>query len=117
VKNRRAAARYPSALDASCQSVQGSPDLWQAEIQDISLTGLRMAVDRRFEVGTVLTLEILHEHGAGRSKWLARVQWVRDTMQKKWSMGCAFNRQLTEEDLDTLLESRTATIVLQNRPG
>ena len=82
-RNRRAAARYPSGLGASCQRVQGSADYWQAEIQDISLTGLRMSLDRRFEAGTVLTLEILDEHGKGISKSLARVQWVRETLQKK----------------------------------
>ena len=43
--------------------MQGSQDQWQAEVQDISLTGLRMELDRRFEAGTVLTLEILNEKG------------------------------------------------------
>jgi serine/threonine protein kinase len=112
MKNRRAATRYPSLLGASCQRVQGSTARWQAEIQDISLTGLRMTLDRRFEVGTVLTLEILDEQGNGVAKTLARVQWVRETSQNRWSVGCAFHRPLTEDDLDTLLESRSATVVL-----
>ena len=111
-KNRRAAARYPSTLGASCQRVQGSTARWQAEIQDISLTGLRMTLDRRFEVGTVLTLEILDEQGNGVTKSLVRVQWVREASPNRWSIGCAFHRPLTDDDLDTLLESRSATVVL-----
>lgn len=111
-KNRRGARRYPSALAASCQRVQGSADPWQADVQDISLTGLRMELDRRFEAGTVLTLEIQNEQGSGNSRWLARVRWVRGAMDRKWSMGCSFHRSLTDAELETMLECKTATIVI-----
>ena len=75
-----------------------------------------MSLDRRFEAGTVLTLEILDENGRGISKSLARVQWVRETLQKRWSIGCAFHRPLSEDDLDALLEFRSATVVLHKDP-
>jgi serine/threonine protein kinase len=116
-KNRRGAARYPTGLGASCQRVQGSAGQWQAEIQDISLTGLRMALERRFETGTILTVEILDDEGNGISSSLARVQWVREAAQKKWSIGCAFHRPLSEDALDTLLESRSLTVVLHKDPS
>lgn len=113
-RNRRVAARYPSGLGAVCQRVQGSADPWQGEIQDISLTGLRISLGRRFEAGTVLTLEILDEHGNSLANSLARVQWTRETLAKTWSVGCAFDRALSEDELDTLLECRSATVVLHN---
>jgi eukaryotic-like serine/threonine-protein kinase len=112
-RNRRGARRYPSTIGASCRRVQGRPDPWQTDVQDISLTGLRMELDRRFEAGTVLTLEIQNERGGGAARLLAQVRWVREAMDRKWSIGCSFHRSLTDAELETLLECKTATVMLQ----
>jgi serine/threonine protein kinase len=111
-ENRRGARRYPATLGASCQRLQGGNAPWQADVQDISLTGIRLELVRRFEKDTILTVEIQNEQGNASSRWHARVRWVREAMDRRWSMGCSFHRALTEAELEYILESKTATVIL-----
>jgi PilZ domain len=112
IVNRRGARRYPSTLEASCRRLQSRPDQWPAMIQDISTTGVRLELDRRFEAGTVLSLDVLSEQDAVASSLLMRVCWVRDAQENKWSVGCAFHKPLSADELDTLLECQAGTVVL-----
>jgi PilZ domain len=112
IVNRRGAQRYPSTLEASCRRLHSRPDQWPAVIQDISMTGVRLELDRRFEAGTVLSLDVLSEQDAVASALLMRVCWVRDAQEKKWSVGCAFHQPLSADELDTLLECQAGTVVL-----
>jgi serine/threonine protein kinase len=111
---RRAARRYPSALDASCRPLL-SGQKWSADVEDISVTGIRLQVDRRFEPGAVLNVEMFVE--ASNATWsrLVWVRWVREVASRRWSLGCAFKRHLTEGELHSFLDNRASTIVVQPR--
>ncbi len=110
---RRTARRYPIALGASCRHIPGRADPWTAEIQDISLTGVRLQMNRRFEVGAVLAVQVLDAPAAGMAPLLARARWVQATADQQWRVGCAFHYPLTEDELNRLVECKTATVVVQ----
>ncbi len=55
---RRRAFRFPADLAATCRPLQSGPNSWAAVIQDISGTGVRLRLARRFEPGSVLALEV-----------------------------------------------------------
>jgi serine/threonine protein kinase len=112
-ENRRAAPRYPSAVEARCWPLQNTSHRWDAEVQDVSLTGIRLELDRRFEPGSVLTVAVSDSQWGSVSTWLVRVRWVRAGAAKKWLIGCAFVNALCEDDLHALLENRPTTVVLQ----
>src|SRR2546426_281781 len=97
---RRAWVRYPCSFEASCHSIASAADvLWSAKVVDISAGGLRLVVSRRFEVGTVLRLEIHSGLQAAPWAFLARVIHARPQTGGDWALGCAFARELDEEDL------------------
>jgi hypothetical protein len=112
---RRAKRRYPIALGASCRRVPGRAEPWAAEIQDISLTGVRLQMPRRFEVGAVLAVQVV-DAPAGMVSLLVRARWVQQTPDQQWRVGCAFHYPLTEEELNRLVECKTATVVVQPEP-
>src|SRR5262245_39683298 len=97
---RRAWVRYPCSFEASCHAVASAAGvLWSAKVLDISAGGLRLVVSRRFEIGTVLRLEV--HSGLQQAPWtfLARVIHARPQTGGDWALGCAFARELDEEDL------------------
>jgi serine/threonine protein kinase len=114
-EDRRVACRYPSALDASCRPAMGGQQHWSAEIEDISVTGVRLQLDRRVEPGSVLCVDVVLEPSQAVSSWLVRVRWVRQVASRRYSLGCSFNRNLSESELHTLLENRSSTVVVHPR--
>jgi serine/threonine protein kinase len=114
---RRNAPRYPSALEAACRPLRDSKEQWRAEVQDISLTGLRLELPRRFEPGTALTLEVRNAQEETVSLLLVKIRWVRAADGGKWGLGCAFTRPMSEGDLSALLGNHTTTMVVHAEPG
>jgi serine/threonine protein kinase len=110
---RRGARRYPLAMGATCRPVPGRADPWTAEILDISLTGVRLQMRRRFEVGAVLAVQVLDAPAGGMASLLVRARWVQATADEQWRVGCAFHYPLSEDELNRLVECRTATVVVQ----
>jgi hypothetical protein len=109
---RRSAPRYSTDLRASCRPLLDQKSRWQGEVEDISLRGLRLVLDRRFEPGVLLNIEVHDNNGEAIHGWLVQVRWVRELVARKWAIGCAFNRDLSAEDLRLLLDLRhTATLV------
>jgi hypothetical protein len=101
---RRAWVRYPCDLDTACQPLAGARGLqWPGEVRNLSAGGCALRLGRRFEAGTVLSIDV---HGQDKSilqTLLARVMHV--TLQKdgSWLLGCAFTNRLSEDDLKALL--------------
>jgi len=97
---RRAWVRYPCSLEASCNSIASVADvLWSARVENISAGGLRLQISRRFEVGTVLRLEIRNGIEEAPHTFLARVMHATPLDSGDWALGCAFARELGNEDL------------------
>lgn len=95
--DRRGARRFPVAMGAACAPI-GTDRRWMATLLDVSLTGVRLRVSRRFEPSAVLGIEVLDE--AVGAALVARVRWVRPSENgSAWEVGCDFSRPLTEADL------------------
>jgi hypothetical protein len=102
---RRAYIRFPCDLGTSCCASAGDDRTrWTARMQDISRGGARVIVDRRFEPGTILNIQV---EGAEREELppvlLARVVHVSAQSGGFWALGCRFARELNEKDLDVLV--------------
>ena len=110
-EDRRRALRYPASLDATCRSLQSGRNQWPARIQDISGTGLRLTLERRFEPGAVLAVEVLDE-GAGVPTLYAKVIWAREVGPRSWCLGCRFRRELNQGELETLLGDKPKTVMI-----
>jgi hypothetical protein len=109
---RRLSARYPCALETACSPLNGGQQPWQGEALDISLTGIHLQLDRRFEPGSVLRVEVRGEDNQAVANWLVRVRWVREVVSRRWSIGCSFNQSLTDQELESVLEAMSATTVV-----
>lgn len=104
-QERRAWVRYPCDLLSSCCASAGDdPIRWSARLQDISRGGARVFVDRRFEPGTILNIQV-EETSAEEAPpvLLARVVHVRAEGVGFWSLGCRFARELSDKDLSWLI--------------
>jgi hypothetical protein len=104
VPERRATVRYPSQQEGSCRCVGGERRYrWQGRVCDISVGGIGLVLPRRFEPGTVLTVELL---GADRRApgrfFVVRVAHVQKDAPRRWLLGCQFLRRLTRAELSDL---------------
>jgi PilZ domain len=102
--DRRAWVRYPCELDSACQPLAGTRGVeWPGKIRNLSRGGLALALARRFEVGTVLAIEMQGRDAGDLGTVLARVAHISIQPDGTWLLGCAFTKLLTEEDLKALL--------------
>ena len=101
-EERRAFVRYPADVEVLCRPLGASrADSWHARLQNISTGGVGLALERRFEVGTMLALD-LAAPAPGRSRTLmARVMHVGAQAGGEWRLGVALLRELTSEELRT----------------
>ena len=91
--------RFPSRQMTYCQPAASDDELcWSARVRDVSRSGLRLLAHHKFEQGTVLKIGSAIE-GAGISLVSARVVYIAPSPEGKWTMGCTFIRELSEEEL------------------
>src|SRR5262249_2945047 len=100
-----ASARHPCELPTTCQppSGWGNKDPWPATIRDISTAGLSLALNRRFERGSGLAIELPGGDGT-YSTVLARVTSIWPHPESGWVLGCTFVSELSDEEVRSVLE-------------
>ncbi len=116
---RRVWVRYPCLMRTTCQPVAArGPEEphWQAQIRDLSAGGVGLAVVRRFERGTGLTIEIPAEGTYAGDTLLARVVHLRPLREGGWLLGCEFVSPLSEETVQRLVAMKMATPPLPADP-
>jgi hypothetical protein len=97
--------RFPSSHVGFCNPIGGARQpQWPARVRDISAGGVGLILGRRFEPESVLWVE-LPEEAAPARHYLVRVVRVHPCPGKKWLVGCAFARPLTDDEVKTLSES------------
>src|SRR5262249_27459996 len=101
---RRASVRFPClhgtscAMNVSLHSDGEAPlEHWAATVQDISQGGMGLVVGRRFEKGTVLSVELQDAKGTNARSVLATVVRVLPQGLGQWLLGCVFSKPLTRE--------------------
>ncbi len=108
-RDRRASLRYPVTPDGfgtenTCRPVTAKPDeSWSALVRDLSTGGLGLLVNRRFEPGTLLIVDVQDaEQTISRSMLVRVVHAVREK-DNAWALGCSFPTPLSEAELLSLM--------------
>jgi serine/threonine protein kinase len=113
--NRRAETRFPTLLRGTCAMLMDpSKDSWRGHVVDISAGGAHIVVDRRFEIGTLLAVDVDDEQLDETISFTIRISWVRPGAEKNsWSIGGRFHRRMPPSELEKLLKREIHTVVLQ----
>lgn len=115
-EERRVRDRYTCDLKTSCKPVDcQSATPWPAKVRDISATGVRLTMFRRFEPGTLLALEVQDTSGLARML-LARVVRVAKMVRGRWILGCAFDTELHDQQLEALVETPYTAWIQEQTP-
>jgi hypothetical protein len=100
---RRVWLRYPADLETTVLPAGGGdPVRFTARLRNISLGGVSVSVDRPFEPGDLLSVELPGATEQSRCTVLACVVHVHRGAGGEWILGCTFSRELSEEDLEAL---------------
>ncbi len=103
-QDRRAAVRFPANLDGACECIPGPRgESWIATIQDVSASGMCLVLERRFELNTLLMVDLPSGKQCLVRSLLARVKNVRRADDGSWILGCAFAKPLTQAEVQDLL--------------
>jgi hypothetical protein len=105
--------RHPCDVPVHCQPAAARTDndhTWPGTIRDVSQGGLGLVLQRRFEPGTVLFIEL---PGTDSRPLLARVVHAARLAQGSWLLGCTFSSKLSEDEVRRLLAARGG----QDRPA
>jgi hypothetical protein len=97
--------RYASDLPALCQKTDAEVhDIWlRGKIQDISVSGIRLLLNRPFMANSLIVIEPFHNKDIPRRTFEARVVYVGKHERAGWIMGCEFTGQLTQDEMKSLL--------------
>ena len=107
VQERRACVRYLCHLDGSCQPVAqpATGESWLGKLRDISSTGVKILVNRRFEIGTLLVLELPRPGWEASRMLLCRVvRAAKEPIGRDWEIGCTLARELSDDEVESFLE-------------
>src|SRR5262249_32954563 len=101
---RRAWVRVRTELEALCQPGSGRLDSawWLAKICDISVGGLGLVLRRRFEPGTILTVDLDSPARKMARTFQAQVRHATTGTDGTWVVGCALANRLSDEELEAL---------------
>ncbi|GIW80662.1 MAG: hypothetical protein KatS3mg105_2469 [Gemmatales bacterium] len=100
---RRVTVRFPTERDSFCQTIGDETCSWIGKLSDISAGGLGVVLNRRFEPGTVLLLDVQVRNGRDYKTLLARVVRTQPFSDGLWTIGCVFARTLTDSEVRELL--------------
>ena len=109
-KERRRAVRYPCTLASICEvatSIHGEEtaglDRWPAKVLNLSIAGIGLMLDRRFEPGTVVWTML--ENSDRTFQFRADLQVIRSIRSgaNQWFIAATFTKPLLKDDLRKLL--------------
>jgi c-di-GMP-binding flagellar brake protein YcgR len=95
--------RFPCQVTARYQMVASDDARHRdAQVLDISATGVGLLVDRAIDNGTLLSVELQNAAGTTERTMLACVVHVTRQSNTQSALGCNFIRSLSDEDLRAL---------------
>jgi len=105
-KEHRLWVRYSSSPDTPFQA--GNEQVtWSAQVQDISRGGVSLLGNHPFDPGTVLKIDLPLTDAVIPATILAKVVHASAKPNGVWALGCAFIKELREEELQALLKNPT----------
>src|SRR5437763_1112718 len=89
--DRRLSVRHVCDVETSCQAAK-EPDsqLLPARIRNISRRGIGLLLDRPFDAGAILRIELPGEAASSSVSVLACVVHTRAEGDNQWALGCGF---------------------------
>jgi hypothetical protein len=106
-ENRRVWLRYAANLNIRAEQLSGEAESGVlAVICDISRGGLQIIAPRRFESGTLLSVELPSSRGEDGLAVLACVVRAHPHGDSEWTMGCRFSSELDESQLQAFGAAR-----------
>jgi hypothetical protein len=112
--------RHECELPGSCAPLTARDDSivsWNGKLRDISLGGVGLVLSRRFEAGTVLSLELTAAAEGAPQRFLVRVVRVLPEPDHKWLLGCVLLSRLSQEKLQALLASARSKSAAKGKAG
>jgi hypothetical protein len=98
--DRRAAERHPSdALVSFHPLALSKKDSLAALVKDVSPRGISLVLKHRFAPGTLLAVDLGDLGGSAPAPVLARVVHVTPRGKGKWVVGCALQKELSEQQV------------------
>jgi hypothetical protein len=115
-EDRRVWVRYPCHLETTVLSTK-HPDAERlsAQVRDVSCGGIRLAADRSFEPGELLSVDLPAAPGQACSSVLAYVVRAARHPDGTWSVGCTFASELSDDDLQLFGAKRQKPIEADQR--
>jgi serine/threonine-protein kinase len=110
-RDRRRAFRNDMEIEASCRAVVGAAQRWKARVMDLSVSGVRLWANRRFEVGSLIEVAFSPKSDGDIMNQVMHVRWVKSAEGNTWMLGCEFAYDLSETDLNSIVAYR------KNRPN
>jgi hypothetical protein len=101
-QERRAVVRHPCTQTSAC-SLFPSYERFEAQVQDISASGIGMVMTREFKPDTLLIIEMARSQGTTCIAIPSRVTQCMKLGKAYWSVGCEFDRPLNAELLRSIL--------------
>jgi c-di-GMP-binding flagellar brake protein YcgR len=95
---RRVWVRYPTHLETTYQSGDTESPRLSARVRDVSRGGIRLVIEREFQTGELLSIELPRAND-GTHTVLACIVRVDGLKGDEWALGCVFSRELGEEEL------------------
>jgi hypothetical protein len=113
---RRVWLRYSASLNVRCGEVheEGDADVL-AVICNISRGGIQMISPRRFEPGTLISVELPGTRREDGMAVLACVVRARPHGDSEWAMGCRFSCELQDQQLAAFGAARTRPTIPDSR--
>jgi hypothetical protein len=103
--------RQPCRIRAAFQRVcKPGPEPETAQVLDISPIGCGLSVERKLEVGTLLSLHLTSAQGQSPLTILSSVVRVALQPDGRVLLGCTFVRELSDTELDALLAQEAAVL-------
>jgi hypothetical protein len=98
--------RHPCDMPTFCQPLAsrgGGDFVWGGTVRDISANGIGLLLNRRFEPGARLVIELPSPASGTRRNVLARVVHATPLTHGFWLLGCIFPAPLPEDEFHALI--------------
>ncbi|HMC65330.1 MAG TPA: PilZ domain-containing protein [Gemmataceae bacterium] len=97
--DRRIWVRYPADLETTYQPATRTSIRLSARVRDISRGGVQLVVNRDFQTGELLSIELPRANQETHTV-LACIVRVDRASGDAWSVGCVFSRELGDDELE-----------------
>jgi hypothetical protein len=108
--------RRPCHVPTTCRPAASNEMRWDATIENISQSGLRLRLRRRFEPRSGLAIELPGKDGQEPYTAYVKVVHVHTEGDGTWTLGCMLMSELSEEEFDRLVSYGNAGADAANLP-